>query len=161
MCNFLHMLDMPMASGQAVNAYALTCCLYKREHVGGAPVHEDPLQHPATVVKAVHQHHIGSNGNTSQQGSSTDVTAMTLLAEPLTAGMLMVTGTMITARARMAIFIFLSVSGGWPCMPSAAPSSTVARNIRLERTGSAYVGSATVRSVNQSAPPSIMDGTCT
>jgi hypothetical protein len=70
-CSRLHMPDIPMASGQAGNACALTCCLHKREHVGGAPVYEHPLQHPTTVVKAVHQLHIGSNGNMQHHSRAT------------------------------------------------------------------------------------------
>lgn len=48
----------------------------------------------------------------------------------------------------------------WPSMPSAAPSSTVARNERPARAGSRNVGSATVRSVNHSVPPSARLGSC-
>ena len=44
-------------------------------------------------------------------------------------------------------------------MPSAAPSSTVARNSAADATGRPYVGSAAVRSGNHRAPPRIMEGT--
>lgn len=47
-----------------------------------------------------------------------------------------------------------------PSMPSAAPSSMVARNVRPASAGSANVGSADVRSVNHSVPPSASDGSC-
>ena len=69
-------------------------------------------------------------------------------------------GIRMTDTKRMPSFMLRMRAGSWPCMPSAAPSSTVSRIMALHSTGSAYVGSATVRSVNHRAPPCVKDGSC-
>ena len=78
----------------------------------------------------------------------------------LACGMAAVTGTRMTETARITFFMFFNMEGSCPCMPSAAPTSTVISSMALHNTGSAYVGSAMVRSLNQSAPPWVRDGTC-
>mmetsp|Transcript_672 Transcript_672/g.4375 ORF Transcript_672/g.4375 Transcript_672/m.4375 type:complete len:242 (+) Transcript_672:267-992(+) len=72
-------------------------------------------------------------------------------------GMLAVRG--ISATDKPLIKSFIPFWLGWPCIPSATPSSTVARKVREHATGNAYVGSATERSVNQSVPPCAKVGT--
>ena len=51
------------------------------------------------------------------------------------AGIEAVSGTRATARNRIKFFIFRIVAGSWPCIPSAALSSTVSRKMAAESKG--------------------------
>ena len=75
------------------------------------------------------------------------------------AGRSSVNGTINTATPRMIFLNRPRILSVCPSIPSAAFSSTISRNVAAEMTGNAYVGSATVRSLNHSVPPSTMLGT--